>query len=142
MNKNRFTITVDVRFRDIDAMRHVNNAVYFTYFEEGRKSLFYEITQGTDPSAFNFILAHVSCDYRKPVMLNSRLSLQIWVSEIGRKRFDLKYKLVDTGDDAVVYATGESVQVCFDYKKNQSVEVSEGLREKLCRYQTAPPDSD
>ncbi len=131
MNNTIFTTRIEVRFRDLDAMGHVNNAVYFTYFEEGRKTFFHEISTGSDPLAFNFILAHVSCDYLKPVKLGNQLSLQVWVSEIGRKRFNLKYKLTEVGDESVVYATGESVQVCFDYEKKRSVEVSNALREKL-----------
>ncbi|HHC24050.1 MAG TPA: acyl-CoA thioesterase [Desulfobacterales bacterium] len=137
MNKNVFTITVEVRFRDLDAMGHVNNAVYFTYFEEGRKSLFQKISKSSDTSAFNFILAHVSCDYLKPVKLDSRLSLRMWVSEVGRKRFNLKYRLIDMTDESVIYATGESVQVCFDYREHRSVEVSEALKAKLLEYQEA-----
>ena len=135
MPNTKFFITpIDVRFRDLDAMGHVNNAVFFTYFEEGRKCFFHHITGSSDPSAFNFILAHIRCDYLRPVKLSDRLSLHMRISDIGSKRFNLEYRLVNTSDESCVYAKGESVQVCFDYKENKTVEVPESLKEKLLEY--------
>ena len=130
-----FTIQIDVRFRDLDAMGHVNNSVFFTYFEEGRKYFFFNFSKVSDPFDFAFILAHISCDYLRPVKLDTRLSLQMWVKEIGKKSFELCYQLVDSSDESIVYAKGESVQVCFDYEQNKSVEVSEELKKSLSKYQ-------
>jgi acyl-CoA thioester hydrolase len=130
-----FQIPVTVRFRDLDAMGHVNNAVYFTYFEEGRKYFFYHLYNVSDPSGFEFILARISCDFMKPVNLACTPVLRLWVKEIGRKSFNLGYQLMDEKDETVVYARGESVQVCYDYKTQKSMEVSEALREKLTAYQ-------
>lgn len=130
-----FTTPISVRFRDLDAMGHVNNSVFFTYFEEGRKTFFFEFYRIVDPTNFEFILAHMSCDYLRPVKLNSKLILQLWVKEIGKKSFNLGYKLMDISDEAIVYAKGESVQVCYDYKQSKSMEVSEELRRRLTEYQ-------
>lgn len=136
---NVFTTPIPVRFRDLDAMGHVNNAVYFTYFEEGRKDFF--LGFNTDKNqAFNFILARITCDYLRPVGLTSNLVVQIRVTEIGRKSFQLGYRLVDAKDESVVYAEGVSVQVCYDYGKDTSIEVPEDMREKLTGY-VSPPSS-
>lgn len=59
----------------------------------------------------------------------------MWVEEIGKKSFKLDYQLVDLSDESILYAKGESVQVCFDYKQNKSVEVSAELKESLGKYQ-------
>lgn len=131
---NLFKTPIDVRFRDLDAMGHVNNAVYFTYFEEGRKKFFVSSSKVENPLDFSFILAHIDCDYIRPVTLNTRLLLLMWVKEIGNKSFALGYKLVDLSDEAVVYAKGASVQVCFDYKAGRSMEIPENLKEKLMEY--------
>lgn len=132
--KNIFKIQIHVRFRDIDGMGHVNNAVYFTYFEEGRTAFFQEITKRTDLSVFPFILAHIGCDFLSPVKLNTQLSLEMWVKEIGNKSFGLGYSLVDVSDASITYAKGESVQVCFDYRENKSITVPEELKQKLIEY--------
>lgn len=134
-----FSTPMVVRFRDLDAMGHVNNAVYFTYFEEGRKFFFYHIQKVIDPSGFEFILAHISCDYLKPANLASELVLQIWVGDIGRKSFHLGYRLVDGKDPAIVYAKAESIQVCYDYGNGKSMEVPEDLKTKLAPYRIDAP---
>lgn len=126
-----FTLNIDVRFRDLDALGHVNNAVYFTYFEEGRKSLFQKLFGNTDPYEFRFILAHVCCDYLIPAKLNDRLTLHVTIGDIGNKSFKLSYELSDRIDESKIFAKGESVQVCFDYKNNRSIPVSDGLKNKL-----------
>jgi len=132
--KNVFKIQINVRFRDIDGMGHVNNAVYFTYFEEGRKAFFQSISTGSDISVFPFILAHIGCDFLSPVKLDNRLSLEMWVKEIGKKSFGLGYSLVDSTDASIIYAKGESVQVCFDYGENKSIAVPAELKRKLIEY--------
>ena len=125
---------VDVRFRDLDAMGHVNNSVFFTYFEEGRKNFSHQIFHFLDPAEFKFIMAHIQCDFLKPVKLSDRLTLQMWVLSIGSKSFGFKYKLADRSDPSMVYATGESVQVCYDYSQETSIPVPEDMRAKLSSY--------
>jgi acyl-CoA thioester hydrolase len=132
--KNVFKIQINVRFRDIDGMGHVNNAVYFTYFEEGRKAFFQSISTDSDHSVFPFILAQIACDFLSPVKLDNRLSLEIWVKEIGKKSFGLGYSLMDSTDASIIYAKGESVQVCFDYGENKSIAVPDDLKRKLIEY--------
>ena len=129
-----FSTHIDLRFRDVDAMGHVNNAVYFTYFEYGRLKFFYSEAQKDKFPGFAFILAHVSCDFIRPVTLDDTLQLQMWVKEIGGKSFKFHYQLVDAADPAITFATGESVQVCFDYQKNRSIVISEDLHNQLSAY--------
>lgn len=130
-----FSTNIDVRFRDLDALGHVNNAVFFTYFEEGRKHFFKKRCNVSNPTGFGFIMAHISCDYLKPIRLKDRLKLQITVSAIKNKSFAFNYQLADRKDDSLVFATGESVQVCYDYRLNKSVPVPPDLKEKLLVFQ-------
>ena len=135
MDDNKaFTIGIGVRFRDLDALGHVNNAVFFTYFEEGRKNFFQRYMETSASSAFNFILARISCDYIHPIKLNNLLQLQIWVVKIGNKSFTFKYRLADRLNERIVYAKGESTQVCFNYNKNKSIVVSENMYTILSEY--------
>jgi acyl-CoA thioester hydrolase len=132
--KNIFKTQIQVRFRDIDSMGHVNNAVFFTYFEEGRKVFFLKISRGSGFSLFPFILANIGCDFISPIKLNSLVSLEMWVKEIGNKSFVLAYRLADQTDESATFATGESVQVCFDYEENKSIAVPIELKQKLSEY--------
>lgn len=129
-----FSTDIDIRFRDLDAMGHVNNAVFFTYFEYGRLEFFYSESQKGLFPEISFILAHIRCDYIKPITFKDKLTLQIWVSKIGGKSFKFQYKLMDSTDSSIIFATGESVQVSFDYQKNTSIPVSDELRAQLSAY--------
>jgi acyl-CoA thioester hydrolase len=129
-----FKTQIGVRFRDLDANGHVNHVVVFTYFEEGRKTFFLDLSKASGPFVFPFIMAHISCDYLKSITLDARLSLQMWVSKVGNKSFSLCYKLMDLSDESIIYAKGESVQVCFDYVQDKSIKIPVELKHTLDRY--------
>ncbi|HVN71219.1 MAG TPA: thioesterase family protein [Desulfomonilia bacterium] len=125
---------INIRFRDIDSMGHVNNAVFFTYFEEGRKDFLRLLFNIVAPEEYNFILAHLSCDFLKPIKISDHISLQLWAGEIGTKRFDLVYAIVDRNDESTVYAKGRSVQIFFDYKKNTTKPIPPFFLDKISEY--------
>jgi acyl-CoA thioester hydrolase len=125
---------ITVRFRDIDSMGHVNNAVFFTYFEEGRKEFLRQLFNIVRPEDYNFILAHISCDYLEPVRISDPIFLQLWVGEIGTKKFDLIYSIVSREDESIVYAKGRSVQIFFDYKKNVSLPIPQYFLDTIREY--------
>jgi acyl-CoA thioester hydrolase len=125
---------IPIRFRDIDSMGHVNNAVFFTYFEEGRKEFLHLLFNIVRPEEYNFILAHISCDFLKPIKISDPISLQLWVGEIGRKKFDLVYAIVNRNDDSTVYAKGQSVQIFFDYKNNATLPIPQDFMDKILEY--------
>ena len=87
-----YEFEIEVAFRDIDAMGHVNNAVFFTYFEEGRKAFLEEVLGIHEPSEYPFILAHVHCDYVKPIRLGDSLCIHVWIGVVGSRKFSFKYK--------------------------------------------------
>ena len=129
-----FSTPIDVRFRDLDAMGHVNNAVFFTYFEEGRLAFFTSNSPEKKFPGFDFILAHISCDYLKPVTIDDRLMLQIRVGKIGGKSFTFDYTVLDRSETGAIYATGKSVQVCYDYEKQETMPVPGRLSKLLEQY--------
>ncbi len=125
---------INIRFKDIDSMGHVNNAVFFTYFEEGRKALFQTLFNTVELTNFSFILGHVSCDFIRPIKLNDSVIIQLWISETGKKKFGIKYILANKKNESTVYAKGYSVQVFYDYKKNKTVAVSQEFIDKISDY--------
>jgi acyl-CoA thioester hydrolase len=110
---------VSVRFRDCDAMGHVNHAVYFTYLEQCRLTFWRELTGWPSPHA-RVILARAECDYRAPAHFGDELEVRLNVEEIGRSSFVLVYEIADTKDDRLI-ATGKTVMVSYDYDAAKSV---------------------
>jgi acyl-CoA thioester hydrolase len=109
-----------VRFRDCDAMGHVNNAVYSTYLEEARI--------GVLGGLGDFILARVEIDFRSELRSGEEVEVRSRCSRIGTKSFDLEHELRANGR---VVAEAKSVLVSYDYRLGASVPVPDELRERL-----------
>ena len=120
-----------VRFRDCDAMGHVNHAVYFTYFEQCRLTFWREVT-GTPSPHTRVIIARAECDYRAPAHFGDELEVRIGIGEIGRSSFTLLYEIVQTGDGRLV-AAGKTVMVSYDYAAGASTPLPDATRSLLDR---------
>jgi acyl-CoA thioester hydrolase len=133
--EKRFAVGQEVRFRDLDAMGHVNNATYFTYFEEVRKAFFHRHYNYAAPADYPFIMAAVSCRFHRPVQLaDDPLEVALRVSHVGRKSFVFQYEICRPENPETIFADGESVQVYYDYASDRSVEIPAAFREKLERF--------
>ncbi len=129
---------LSVRFRDCDAMGHVNHAVYFTYFEQGRLTFWREVTSTPSPHT-RVIIARAECDYRAPAHFGDELEVRVRVGHIGSSSFTLEYEIVQVHGAALV-ATGRTVMVSYDYVAGASVPLPDVTRALLER--VASPGSD
>ena len=73
----RLVVPICARFRDSDAMGHVNNAVYLTYFEEARAAYFREVVDLQDYRDVAIILAQARCDFRSPLYAGEQLDVGV-----------------------------------------------------------------
>ena len=128
----RFRVTHDLvpRFRDTDAMGHINNAVYVTYIEVARQEYWRTFSREQDYRRVPFILAHVSIDFRSEALVREVLTLAIRCGGIGTKSFTFDYEIRERDSDRLV-VEASSVQVCYDYTAKQSVPVPDELRRGL-----------
>ena len=120
----------EIRFSDIDAMGHVNNAVYFSYFEQARINYFRQLVGGQwNWKQFGVLVAHNEIDYKIPVLLNDSISIHVAIESMGMKSFTVFYRIVR--QDGVLCASGRSVMVCFDHAAGQSIAIPPVWREKM-----------
>jgi acyl-CoA thioester hydrolase len=128
---------LSVRFRDCDAMGHVNHAVYLTYFEQCRLTFWRELTGVPSPHT-RVIIAHAECDYRAPAHFGDELEIRVGIGEIGRSSFSLVYEIVKVGGERVI-ATGKTVMVSYDYEKGASMPLPSNTRDLLSRVKRSDP---
>ncbi len=101
-----FETQIDVRWGEMDALRHVNNTVYFRYFEDARVRLFFAM--GLDGAANRYgVLAHASCDFLKPLMYPARVTVGMKCVRIGRTSLELDCWIADAGDPETLHARGQ-----------------------------------
>lgn len=132
-----FETTVPVRYSDIDAMGHVNNAVYVTYFEQGRIDYFEQLLDA-DLSKEGAVIATLSVDYHRPVELDEGpVTVAIDVPRVGTSSLPMEYELRTA--DGELAATGETVQVAFDRDAGESYPLPDEWREAIVEFHGLDP---
>jgi len=126
---------LSVRFRDCDAMGHVNHAVYFTYLEQCRLTFWREAT-GTPSPHTRVIIARAECDYRAPAYFGDELEVRLSVGAIGRASFALHYEVVHAASDRLI-ATAKTVMVSYDYAAGKTTPLPEPARALLAQLKGA-----
>jgi acyl-CoA thioester hydrolase len=126
----RFTVPIEVRFRDIDAIGHVNNAVYVTYIETARVAYWMKLTGMTDLRAIDIILARIEVDYRSPVTFGESLEAAVWCVSMRRSSCTLALRLTERASGRLV-AESKNVVVYFDYAAGKPRPIPEALRARI-----------
>ncbi|HYG93662.1 MAG TPA: thioesterase family protein [Nocardioides sp.] len=124
---------VHVRFSDVDVYRHVNNVVYFEYFQEARIRLFSDLLADLpDLPQIQVVVAQTDVDYLAPIALRAE-PYDLWtqVARVGQRSMTLEAELAD-GDRAL--ARARVVLVFFDGATQRATEPPEALRERMLEH--------
>jgi len=127
---NRFQTEMKVRFRDLDALGHVNNAVYATYLEQARVE-YYDEVLGLGLDEIDTVIAHQEIDYERPIELGESVEVRVGVPELGSSSFPMAYEVVADGE---VAARGETVQVIWDPDSGRPRPMPEAWRDRIVAY--------
>lgn len=132
----RYWEEVPVRWGDMDALGHVNNARFFTYFESGRIGYFAKL----DLERFRRHefegpgLVSATCHFRKQVRYPDILEIGVRVAEIRTRSYTFILEAYRKGTDVLV-AEGSSVGVWVDYKAEKAVPIPDGVRDTITRFE-------
>lgn len=136
MDPFKLEVPIPVRFRDVDSLGHINNAVYFTYCEIARTAYWTKLFGTKRLRQANFILARAEMDYRAQASGERNLLAGIRVASIRNSSFVFEYRLVEEGSRRLI-AEGRSVQVTFDYEENRKVPVPDHVRDRILAFEGA-----
>ena len=130
----RHRTRLDVRFRDVDAFGHVNNAVFLSYIEQARirylaESLELSISL-TDARELPLILARTEIDYRAPIFFGEQVEVGTRIDWIGGSSFSMSHHLT-AGSDARLVAEVATILVCYDYAAAHPMPVPDQWRARL-----------
>ena len=145
------TLPLEVWFRDLDAMGHVNHAVYLTYFEQARIHYWNSLLDALVPEQrdfrrFGFVIVRAEVDYVAPSTLGERLLVGCRATEVRGKSFVFEYRAVAIeGDraDAVLrhLASGKTVQVLYDFSRETSIPLPDELRRRIAAREGEAPSA-
>jgi acyl-CoA thioester hydrolase len=139
----RYRHPIEVRYNDTDALGHVNNAVYFSYFEAARGGYYTAVVGhpfGTGPDADQrtFVIAEARIAYRAPAFYGEPLACAVRVEWISRSAFALAYRVeVEASPigEARLAADGSTVQVFYDLERGRPMRTPAALVAQLEAYE-------
>lgn len=129
-------VSIPVLWGDMDAFQHVNNTASIKWFETSRIRLLEnpEFTALLKTEGVAPILASVSCSYRRQLRYPDTVHVGSRVSRLGNSSLTLQHALV-SAEQQCVASEGESVIVCFDYRAQKPVRISDEIRDAVARIQ-------
>jgi acyl-CoA thioester hydrolase len=124
-----------VRWDDLDALGHLNNASYLTLIQEARFQWSYAeaVARNETPMLLDMVVARAEVDFLAPIYDGGRFfEITLWVEEIGGASFKLSYEVI--GEDRTVHARVRTVQVVIDMATKKSRRITEPERTFLNKY--------
>lgn len=133
--KFKHTVPIQLRFNDFDALGHVNNSVYFSFYDLGKTSYFREVVPGIiSNSEVGVVIANIQVNFLLPVYPNENVAVQTTVVEIGHKSFKLYQQLIDT-DTNEVKCVCQTVMVGFDGKTKSTRIISDEWKKAIIEFE-------
>ena len=121
-----------IRWGDMDAMGHVNNTIYFRYFEQARIDWFLELGTPADPQLeFGPVIVNAHCNFIRQVRYPGDIEVRTYVGALGRSSFETIQEVRRCDDPDLVMAAGGAKVVWIDYRREKSVELPDALRRVL-----------
>ena len=131
----KHSIPVQLRFNDADALGHINNSVYFSFYDLGKSEYFRAVRgQKVEAKDIDIVVAHVEVDFLAPVFLSDEIEVQTTVSEIGNKSFILVQRIVETATGNVKCFC-KTIMVGFDFKTQTTIPISEEWRRAISEFE-------
>lgn len=118
---------MDVRYRDVDPLKHVDHVEYVTYMQEARLACLNDRFDMAD-RGLDVIVVHVEVDYDAPVELGDDVTVGVELSDPGTTSFRSDFEIRGEGD---VAATGSSVQLAADAETVEPVDLPPDWRKAM-----------
>lgn len=130
----KYKTPIAIRFSDIDAVGHVNNAIYLTYFEVARINYWREAINWNLREK-GIIVGRSEVNYLKPIMMDDEIACYVRTTRIGNSSFDVMHVLVrKTPNGEEICTTGKTVCISYDYAANKSVSIPAAERHRMIEY--------
>ena len=132
MSNFRHATPIQIRFADMDAMHHVNNAKYLTFIESARICYFNDVLQAGMNLSPGFILAKATVDFLLPITLLDEIKVMTRCSRIGNKSFELEYEIARVNPSPqTAVAKAQTVLVGYDYQLQKTIQIPDEWKKRI-----------
>lgn len=125
-----FRQKIDIRFADIDAYHHVNNATYFTYMEHTRTNVMFEHFKAHSEQGIQFVVSEATCKYMLPIRLDDPLEVIAVFQLKGKIRIQIDFSFA-TPDTSIIYAKGQTTMACINKNSGKPIRIPMSLLKQL-----------
>jgi acyl-CoA thioester hydrolase len=129
--KLTFEMVIPLRWGDMDAMGHVNNAMYFRYLEIVRIEWLHSVGGAPDPRGSGPVIANAFCNFYRQLQFPGQMLAKHYVANPGRSSFDTFITLERTDEPGVVSAAGGATTVWVDFPTQKATPLPDWLRAQL-----------
>ncbi|MEB0139610.1 MULTISPECIES: acyl-CoA thioesterase [unclassified Undibacterium] len=126
-----YTVTIPIRWGDMDAMGHVNNTVYFQYMEQARIEWLTVMGCLPDANGNGPVIVNARCTFKKPLKYPGQVEVCTYISELGRSSFETVQEMRSVDDGYALYAEGGAKVVWVDHLSEKSVVLPEVIKQKF-----------
>jgi len=128
---------ITVRFSDLDAMKHVNNATYLTYLEEARIKYFNDLFNLNERDLeYKAVIGRIEIDYIYPIVLGDDIEVYTRISELGHKSVKVEHIVVIKKDEGLIKAaTSVTKLVYYDYKNQRTKLIPEQEKKRIAMFE-------
>lgn len=131
----RHITPIQLRFNDFDALGHVNNSIYLSFYDLGKTAYFNEVLPNVSTSKeVGVVIANIEVSFLLPVYPGENVAVETAVVEVGNKSFKLLQQLIDL-DSKEVKCVCRTVMVCFDANTKSTRPISEEWRNAMAEYE-------
>ena len=128
------SLPIQLRFNDVDKYGHVNNTVYFSFYDLGKSEYLKTVRPELDEEQDGVVIVHIETDFLAQIKASEPIAVETATTAIGTKSFDLVQRAVNT-ITGEVKCVCRSVLVAFDVKLGQSKPLDEAWIEAICRFE-------
>lgn len=132
--KFRHSLPIQLRFNDVDVYGHVNNTVYFTYYDLGKTEYFFAAYPTIDFKKYGVVVVNIEANFLSQIKASDDISVETTVSEIGNKSMTLLQRVVNNKTQEIMCVC-KSIMVAFDLEKGDSMTIPEDWKVAISNYE-------
>ena len=121
-------VPIALRWRDLDALNHVNNASFLTYVEEARLHWFAQLQGPWSDAGYMPVLAAVQFNYRAQLSWPAELIVELYCERLGNASVTIAHRIVDSTDRNKLYCDGNNVLVWVNPASGKPIPLPEVIR--------------
>lgn len=132
-----YTVTIPIRWGDMDAMGHVNNTIYFRYMEQARIEWLTMLGCLPDENGNGPVIVNAYCTFKKPLKYPGQVEVCTFIGAAGRSSIETIQEMRSVDDGYALYAEGGAKVVWVDALTQKSTSLPEPIRQKLTELKSA-----